>query len=445
MLVAWVATFAKIDVSYYDPRTLYSGSGEPLSAVKPPRNLLRTGWGPRGDSGPERGRVRATQPAKFPLPSVRKIASLSLSFSSSRPNLLSSLPCEDSTKPVESGAGVSGRACLVPPIGARRATRSAVARRRGIKAPPNQYVGQGLRVHNDRMVRQVKGARDNWGAARTILLAAATLYPAAADFAQGAEPEPAKLHANTLEAFDRYVKLTEARNAEELKQGTNLFWIDELPAAERAEAYAALKRGEVQMKKLEMRDGGKEIACPAGLIHHWAGVVFIPGAKLDDVLGMLEDYDHHSVYYGPDVERSKIESRDGDHFRVFLRFRRHKVITVVLNTEHDIQYFHDGPGRAHSRSSAVRIAEVDNAGKSDEREKTPGEDGGFLWRMETWWRMEERDGGVYVQSEVASLTRDIPALLSWMIKPFVTSVPKETLTATLVATRKAVQARLAKH
>jgi hypothetical protein len=92
----------------------------------------------------------------------------------------------------------------------------------------------------------------------------------------------------------------------------------------------------------------------------------------------------------------------------------------------------------------VRVAEVENAGKSDEREKTPGDDGGYLWRMETWWRMEERDGGVYVQSEVVSLTRDIPAVLSWLVSPFVTSIPKETLTATLVATRKAVSSRSAK-
>ena len=300
-------------------------------------------------------------------------------------------------------------------------------------------------MHNDRMVRQVKGVRDRLAVIRVILLAAVTLYPTVADFAQGAEPEPARLHANTLEAFDRYVKLTEARNSDELKRGTNLLWIDQLPAAQRTEAYAALKRGEVKMKKLEMLDGGKPIACPGGIIHHWTGVVFIPGAKLEDVLAMLEDYDKHSVYYAPDVERSKIESRNRDHFRVFLRFRRHKVITVVLNTEHDIEYFHDGPGRAHSRSSAVRIAEVENAGKSDEREKPPGDDGGFLWRMETWWRMEERDGGVYLQSEVVSLTRDIPVLLSWMIKPFVTSIPKETLTATLAATRKGVQARMPKH
>lgn len=267
------------------------------------------------------------------------------------------------------------------------------------------------------------------------------LLSSVSDFAEGAQLEPASLSGNTLAAFDRYVKLTEARNEKELERGTNLLWADELGRPERAEAFAALRRGEVQMRKMETLDSGKQIACPRGIIHHWEGLVFVPGARLDDVLGMLEDYDKHSLYYAPDVERSKIESRNGDHFRVFLRFRRHKVITVVLDTEHDIAYFHDGPERAHSRSSAVRIAEVANPGQPSEHEKPPGQDGGFLWRMETWWRMEERDGGVYVQSEVVSLTRDIPLVLKWMIEPFVTTIPRETLTATLVATRKAVEER----
>jgi hypothetical protein len=246
------------------------------------------------------------------------------------------------------------------------------------------------------------------------------------------------LRAETVAAFDRYVHLTEARNDAELKRGSALLWIDSLGASERSDAYAALKRGEVQVHQLTTLDSGEPIVCPGGMIHHWVGAVFIPGVKLDDVLGVLQDYDHQSIYYSPDVERSEIESRDGDHFRVFLRFRRHKVITVVLNTEHDVRYFHDAPGRAHSRSSAVRIAEVENPGKSDERERQPGDDGGFLWRMETWWRMEERDGGVYVQSEAASLTRDIPTGLGWLVGPFVTSIPKETLVFTLEATRKAV-------
>ena len=273
-----------------------------------------------------------------------------------------------------------------------------------------------------------------------LLLAALSAQPVCVTVALAGEPALPKLKSETQEAFERYVKLAEARNEAELKRGTNLLWVDGLPAEEREKAYAALKRGEVKLKKLEILDNGKPIECPRGMIHHWTGVVFIPSAKVEEVLGVLEDYDRHSVYYAPDVERSRIESRDGEHFRIFLRFRRHKIITVVLNTEHDVQYFHDGPGKAHSRSSAVRIAEVENAGKSDEREKTPGDDGGFMWQMETWWRMEEGDGGVYVQSEVASLTRDIPTGLGWMIRPFVTDIPKETLTFTLEGTRKAVEA-----
>jgi hypothetical protein len=278
----------------------------------------------------------------------------------------------------------------------------------------------------------------------TALLLALLAPPClAARAAPPADPASVKLKEETDEAFQHYLQLTEARNSEELKRGSNLLWIDSLPDSRRAAAYAELKHGDVKMEKLETREYGEPIRCPGGMIHHWVGLIFIPGAKLDEVLGILEDYDRHSAYYAPDVERSKLESRDGDRFRVFLRFRRHKVITVVLNTEHDVQYYRDSSERAHSRSSAVRIAEVENPGKSEEREKMPGDDGGFLWRMETWWRMEERDGGVYVQSEVASLTRNIPTGLGWLIGPFVTSIPRESLTFTLEATRKAVVAQRA--
>jgi hypothetical protein len=296
-------------------------------------------------------------------------------------------------------------------------------------------------VEVDRLERQVKAVTNIAGRAVVIMLTALALASVPAPVAHAAEPALPKLKTETQVAFERYVRLVEARNDAELKRDTALLWVDGLSEEQRAEAYAALRGGEVRMQKLEILEKDKPIACPGGMIHHWTGVVFVPGAKLEDVLGVLEDYDRHSAYYAPDVERSKVESREDDHFRVFLRFRRHKVITVVLNTEHEVQYFHDAAGRAHSRSSAVRIAEVENAGKSDEREKTPGDDGGFLWRMETWWRMEERDGGVYVQSEVASLTRDIPTGLGWLIKPFVTGIPKESLTFTLEATRRAVEAR----
>jgi hypothetical protein len=280
--------------------------------------------------------------------------------------------------------------------------------------------------------------------ANTLAVPMAILFVSAFALPAAAGPPPAVIRPATIAAFDRYVRLTDARNSAELKRGGRLLWVDELPEAARAEAYAALRQGEVRMRKLETRENGESIHCPDGMIHHWVGVVFLPGAKLLDVLAVLEDYDHHAKYYAPDVERSKLESHDADHFRAFLRFRRHKVITVVLDTDHDVHYFRDSETLAHSRSSAVRIAQVEDPGKGNEHEKPPGDDDGFLWRMETWWRMVEADGGVYVQSEVVSLTRDIPAGLGWLIGPFVTSIPKESLTFTLDATRKAVEMRARK-
>lgn len=250
---------------------------------------------------------------------------------------------------------------------------------------------------------------------------------------------PARLKPRTLDAFERYVRLTEARNAEELSQGEPFLRPDALPQEERAAAYAALRKGEVRIERLKTHDAGKAIECPSGLIHHWVGAIYIPGATLEETLRVLEDYDHHSQYYAPDVQRSKTLSHEGGEFHVFLQFRRKKVITVVLNTEHDVRYSRMDPAHATSRSTATRVAEVENAGKSDEREKTPGDDGGYLWRMETWWRLAERDGGTYVQCESVSLTRDIPVGLGWLVGPFVNSVPRESLTFTLTATRNAVE------
>ena len=292
-----------------------------------------------------------------------------------------------------------------------------------------------------RRLRQLQRMAGTAGPALCGALTIALLLPTISRAAEAAAAG-ANLTSETKEAFRRYVELTEARNEEELKSGKAFLPIDAGAGwGEVRQGHEDLRRGEVETRRMETRENGTKIKCPGGMIHHWAGLVFIPNAHLQDVVSVLQDYDHHAEYYAPDVERSKIESRDRDHFVVFLRFRRHKVITVVLNTEHDVRYFRDAETRAHSRSSATRIAEVADAGKKDEHEKPSGEDGGFLWGMETWWRMEEEAGGVYVQSEVVSLTRDIPTGLGWLIGPFVTSIPKETLTFTLEATRKAVESR----
>jgi hypothetical protein len=244
----------------------------------------------------------------------------------------------------------------------------------------------------------------------------------------------------TSNAFNAYVSRTEAQNAPTLRSGSFL-WVDGLPEDQRIQAVAKLRGGEVQMRRLSVGKGDNNPNIPGGMIHDWQGIIFIPGTKLDDVLSILQDYDHQSTYYAPDVTQSRIESHSGNDYRVFLQFRRHKIVTVVLNTEHQITYFRDSVTRAHSRSSAVSIAQVENPDGPNEKEKPPGEDDGFLWRMETWWRMEERDGGVYVQNQAVTLTRNIPTGLGWLIEPFITKIPEETLQFTLQATRAAVLAR----
>lgn len=241
----------------------------------------------------------------------------------------------------------------------------------------------------------------------------------------------------TTQAFDRYVALTEAQIQSELISGQFLS-IDLLPAQERADASDRLKRGEIIIRRLTTEDSGHKIEVPDGLIHHWLATAFVPGATLEQTLALVQDYDHQHQFYSPDVQHSRLISRHGDDFHVFLRFRRSKVVTVVLDTEHDVHYTRVDPSHAYSRSVSTRISEVADPGKPSEHEFGLGEDHGFLWRLNSYWRFEEADGGVFIECEAVSLTRDIPTGLGWLVGPFVESVPRESLLFTMTATRKAL-------
>ena len=254
----------------------------------------------------------------------------------------------------------------------------------------------------------------------------------------------ADLKPETVEVFSRYVSLTEARIEKQVADPGNFLYFDQLPESRRSRVLAELKQGRIFMDRLETRDAsGSELDAPGGLIHHWVGDVFIPGASLGQVLGLVEDYNHHQDVYKPEVTRSRLISRDGNDFKIFYRLVKHKVITVTLDTEHDVRYTRVDDSHWYSRSVSTRIAEVADAGDPREREKPVGHDGGFLWRLDSYWRFVERDGGVYVECESVSLTRDIPTGLGWMIGPFVTSIPKESLEHTLGSTRSAVLAKIA--
>ena len=252
------------------------------------------------------------------------------------------------------------------------------------------------------------------------------------------------LKPKTVEAFDRYVAATELQINSELARRSPFLRIESLPEDRRAAAEAQLRAGQVVIERLNTLDQDspsgheKPVAVPGGMIHHWIGTVFIPGATLAETLALEEDYDHQQEYFRPDVMRSKTLRHDGNDFLIDLRLYKKKIITTVLDTEHEVHYTLVDSTHAWSRSRTTRIQEVNNAGERDERLEPEGHDRGFLWRMNTYWRFEEKDGGTYVECQSISLTRDIPTGLGWLIGPYVTSVPRESLTFTLATTRSAV-------
>jgi len=246
----------------------------------------------------------------------------------------------------------------------------------------------------------------------------------------------ADLQPRTVAAFDRYVRAAEAQMVPE-----PFLRIDSLAENERRGKLAALKQGELYIERLSAREAGKTIDIPGGLIHHWLGAAFVPGATLRQAVDLLQDYNRHAEIFRPAIVRSKLVSRTGDTFRVDLRFYMKKVITVVVDTENEARFTYPSPDRAQSRIYSLRIAEVADPDTPQERERPVGHDGGFLWRLYTYWRFLERDGGTYVQCEAISLTRDIPFALGWLIGPFVNSIPRESLAFTLQTTRKTLESR----
>ena len=241
----------------------------------------------------------------------------------------------------------------------------------------------------------------------------------------------AELKAPTVEAFDRYIRQVETS----LNQRRNFLWVDESP-----DRLKRARGGEVVVEP----SGEKAIVpVPDGLVHDWTGCVFVAGAALPQIIEQVQDYGRaQSLHH--EVLQSRILSRRGNDFHVFMRLLKKKIITVVLDTEHDVEYTPIDQTHWKSHSKTTRIAEVQNAGKADESELPPGTGQGFLWRLDTYWRFEQRDGGTFIECRAISLTRDIPTGLGWLIEPIIRTLPKESLENTLQETAAAESARAEK-
>ena len=239
----------------------------------------------------------------------------------------------------------------------------------------------------------------------------------------------AELRKETVDAFDRYVADLESR-LERRWHGDGFLWSDSLPQ------HDQLARGTTLIEPA-LGHGNTEIK--GGMIQDWIGAIFIPSASLPAVLRVAQDYQHHNEIYKPEIASALVRSHVGNDFAVYMRIVKSKLfLSDVLNTEHEIHFAQVDPKRVYSRAYSTRIAEVSDPGKPGERELPIGKDRGLLWRMYGYWFFEERDGGVIVECESVTLTRDVPFGMGKLLSPIIRELPVESLRKGLESTRVAV-------
>jgi hypothetical protein len=197
-----------------------------------------------------------------------------------------------------------------------------------------------------------------------------------------------------------------------------------------------VKQGELVIEKLTP---DKDADPPGAMLHDWRGTAFAPGATASDFERVMRDFPAYSTVYAPQVLRADVTSHDSDQYKVTMRVKQKHVLTVVLDTAYDVSFGGSDPAHGWSTSRSTAISEIAYAGTDKERALGPKEEHGFLWRLNTYWTYEERDGGLYLQIESISLTRSIPAGLGWVARPFVESVPRESLEFTLRKTCEALK------
>jgi len=249
-------------------------------------------------------------------------------------------------------------------------------------------------------------------------------------------PQVAKkvqLKPETIKAFHAYLAKAEAEMQETLQASGPFLWCD----------LDANRSEEVRGGKIvtQLWTGRGPVKVPRGLIHDWIGGAFVPDATLEELVALIQNYDNHKNIYKPEVIDSKLITHRGNDFQVYLRLLKKKIITVVLETDHEVHYRSVSRTRWECRSHTTRIAEVEDPGTAKEKVLPPDTGYGFLWRLHSYWRFEERDAGVYLECRAISLTRDVPFGLGWAIDPIIQELPRESLTNTLEATRRALQSR----
>ena len=258
------------------------------------------------------------------------------------------------------------------------------------------------------------------------------------------QPHPAAaahLDPGAQHAFDEYTAELETRLERQHNSSETFISVLNGGPSQRTDTFEELESGTMIIESV--LDHPKPV--PGGLIHHWRGAAYVAGAKSNDMLVLLRDYNGLARNYGPEIQSSSVLWERRGEASLAIRLKRKKVITVVLDGVYKVQTRSVSASSGASSSRSTHIWEVEGAGSASERRMKEGDDDGFLWRLNSYWSFREVPGGLLIECEAVSLTRDIPDGLGWLATPIVEELPRESLEFTLRATRNALTARAAKE
>ena len=250
-------------------------------------------------------------------------------------------------------------------------------------------------------------------------------------FLCAARTHAAELQPQTVKAWQSYVEMAEGRIGKELSSQKGFLALDFQSSSESSKERQSALSGKIPIKQMPAGDEENPIIhVPDGMVHHWRGSVFIPGVPLDFVFSRVTNPSKEDTRQEDVLDSRVLESTPGQ-LKLYLKLQRSKIVTVIYNTEHLVRYQWHGTAQAFSSSTATKISEIERLNGTTEREKPEGQDRGFLWRMNSYWRYQQVPGGVMVECESITLSRSIPSFLEFMVRPIINRVARESMNRTL--------------
>jgi hypothetical protein len=235
----------------------------------------------------------------------------------------------------------------------------------------------------------------------------------------------AELKPETLRAWDDYIGSVTLGGAERNAGSRSFLSLDES-----SEASRRVAKGELVITNHDPRK------VPQGLIHDWIGVMFVPNSSLDQAMKVLDSYDRYSDIFHSLIRKTSVMERSQDAAKIeVLAVQKAFSVTAAVETDEEIQIVRLAPNKVCIRGSSTRIQEIANYGQPSEHVFPDARRPGYVWRALIIERLEQRDGGVYVELETISLSRGIPVEVRWLIKPLTDELPRRLMADILDATR----------